>query len=65
MKIYFLNNRTETFRDFPFQSILVLKVNACLLKIMIHIIFFIQSWKCAFVVGTTKIMRFLLCKGKK
>lgn len=49
-----LSNSTETFGDFPFWSISVLKVNACLSNIMIHNTFLTQSWKCSFVVGTTK-----------
>lgn len=48
-----LSNSTETSRDFPFQPIPVLKVNACLLNIMIHNTFFTQSWKCGCVVRTT------------
>lgn len=48
-----LSNSTETSRDFPFQPIPVLKVNACLLNIMIHNTFFTQSWKCGCVVETT------------
>lgn len=49
-----LSNSTKTFGDLLFQSIPVLKVNTCLLNIMIHNIFLIQSWKCNFVIGTKK-----------